>query len=399
MTKLNLALVHAYAWPEVRRGGERLVDDLKSYLRSAGHHVDVFCGTKGESRFHPGPQGRDYRLRIPWLRALEGYGLTRLEMFGARALVPMLLHRYDAVHAFTPTGALAAVAAGQPTVYTVIGHPTTATLPDSPIQRRTLAQAVASSSEVAALSRSAATSLEEALGRSPIVLPPGVQMSRFEPELRPRSGPPRFLFSGDLGNPDKGLGVLLSAFERVLVRHPDARLALSGPGRTDRVRREVGAVWDRIEGSIDVLGTGAVEDVPERYRGAHVTVLPSRDEAFGIVLVESLACGTPVIGGERGGAEDIVTSPETGKLVGFRDVEALAGAMDEGAELARDPCTPERCRAHAESWDWTVVGPKYEAVYRSIAGRRRPPGTALWRSGAIRPGARAERSGVRPSPS
>ncbi len=395
MKPLNIALVHAYSWPEVRRGGERLVDDLTTYLRGAGHRVDVFSGTKGESTFHPGPQGRNYRLHVPSLRALERRGVGRIETFGIRALVPLLLHSYDVVHAFTPTAALAAMAAGQSTVYTVIGHPTVEKLPDHRLQRTALTRAIAMSTEVAVLSRSAARALEP-MGRNPVVLAPGVALSRFAANLEPRSGPPRLLFSGDLGNPDKGLPTVLSAFDPILARHPEARLMLSGPGRPDRAVREVGAAWSRIEASVDLLGTGAVDDVPERYRSAHVTILPSRDEAFGIVHVESLASGTPTIGGKPGGAEDIIDT-DVGRLVGFGDVDGLVAAIDDCIGMAGEAASPERCRARSLAWDWSAIGPQYEAVYASIAGRRRLPGAALWRASRVKRAAPGVQSGARPS--
>lgn len=394
---LRIALVHAYSWPEVRRGGERLLDDLTTYLRAVGHAVDVYSGTTGESSFHHGANGRSYRMHIPWLRALEGYGLSPVETFGIRALVPLLVHRYDVVHAFTPTAALASVAAGQSTLYTVIGHPGPAD-PSGRVQRRTLARAITSSTEVAALSRSAAESITKTFGRAPQVLPPGVSMDRWRVNLEPRSGPPRILYSGDLRGPRKGIPILLAAFDRLRERHPEARLMLSGPRRAEWAMREIGSIRARIEPFVDELGAGTVDDVPERYRSAHVTVLPSRDEAFGIVLVESLACGTPVIGGTPGGPDDIVTS-EVGRLVEYGDVDALADAIDECIGLAADPATPARCRSLAEAWDWSRIGPRYEGLYESIAGRRTMPGVQLWRAARISLGARSAPSAAPPSPS
>ncbi|HYZ91751.1 MAG TPA: glycosyltransferase [Actinomycetota bacterium] len=391
---MKLALVHAFTWPEVRRGGERLLDDLTTYLRGAGHTVDVYSGTQRESQFHTGPDGRTYRLRIPWGRALGRIGLTRIETFAARALTPLLLHRYDAVHAFTPTAALAAVAAGHPTVYTVLGHPSAQALPRRRAQRSALVRAVASATEVAALSSSAADAVTSSFGRRPMVLPPGVFVDRFALNAEPRAGAPRLLFSGDLGNPDKGLVTLLHAFDRVLGAHPDARLALSGPGRADRVMDEIGAARGRIEAAVDVLGTGTVADVPRRYRSAHVTLLPSRDEAFGIVLVESLACGTPVVGGTAGGAEDIVTEDATGRLVVHGDIAGLASAIEDCITLARDPDGARRRRDHAKTWDWSTIGPRYESLYASVAGRRRLPGLGLFKRDG-----RAAPSAARPSPS
>ena len=396
MSSLNVALVHAYAWPEVRRGGERLVDDLTRYLRGRGHRVDAYCGTKAESRFFTGPGGRNYLFHVPSVRALERGGLGHIETFGARAVVPLLLHRYDVVHAFTPTAALASIAAGQPTIYTVIGHPTASSLPRHRFQRSALARAVRLSTEVAVLSRSAQRALEDAFGRRAVILPPGVGTSGFDPDLQPRSGPPCVLFSGDMGNPDKGLDVLVAAFEQVLHKHPDARLQLSGPGTTGRVERSAAASWERIRSAVDVLGTGAVEEIPDRYRSAHVTVLPSRDEAFGIVLVESLACGTPVIGGEPGGAEDIV-DPSVGRLVPHGDVYGLAVAIDECIRMATEEGTAARCDEHARRWDWAAIGTQYEAVYTSVAGRRGLPGLALLGS-RFRRDARGGPSAERPNP-
>lgn len=395
---MRIALVHAYSWPEVRRGGERLLDDLTTYLRRSGHIVDVYSGTTGESSFHHGAEGRSYRLRIPWLRALEGYGLSPVETFGIRALVPLLVHRYDVVHAFTPTAALAAVAAGQPTLYTVIGYPAPADPADRRVQQRTLASAIAWSTEVVALSRSAAESMSDVFGRVPHVLPPGVSLDRWPVASEPRTGPPRILYSGDLRGPRKGIPVLLTAFDRLLRKRPDARLVLSGPRRAEWAFREIGTIRERIESFVDEVGTGTVEDVPERYRSAHVTVLPSRQEAFGIAIVESLACGTPVIGGAPGGAEDIIT-PDVGRLVAYGDVGALADAIDECIDLAADPSTPARCREHAQRWDWSLIGPRYESLYDSIAGRRSLPGAKLVRAARVRWGARGERSGARPTPS
>ena len=383
---MKIALVHAFGWPEVRRGGERLVDDLTTYLRGAGHRVDVVVGTRGESQFSIGRHGRTYRLRIPWVRGLGRFGLSRVETFGVRALLPLLVHRYDVVHAFTPTAAIAARWMRQRTVYTVIGHPTSDTLPRRRMPRSSLSSAISASTEVAALSSSAATSIASAFDRTPIVLPPGILVNGFPANHQARTGPARLLYSGDLGNPDKCVPVLLAAFARLLSRHPNARLALSGPGSPERALDAVGSLREQVEGSIDVLGEGSVSDVPQRYRSAHVTVLPSRNEAFGIVLVESLASGTPVVACAPGGAEDIVTDKQVGRLVPPEDPEALAGAIDQCVDLAADPATPERCRAHAQAWDWSLVGPQYESLYESV-GRR-----------GVRRSARRARSAAPPSP-
>jgi glycosyltransferase involved in cell wall biosynthesis len=146
----------------------------------------------------------------------------------------------------------------------------------------------------------------------------------------------------------------------VLERYPDARLQLSGGG-------DPSWALTPADRNVDVIGAGDPADVPERYRRATVTVLPSVSEAFGLVLVESLACGTPAIGTDSGGAASIVDDERVGRIVPARNGEALAAAINECIELARDPATPARCRAHSMRWGWDeVIGPEHERVYGNV---------------------------------
>jgi len=99
-------------------------------------------------------------------------------------------------------------------------------------------------------------------------------------------------------------------------------------------------------------------------------VLPSEREAFGQVLVESLAAGTPVVGTEGAGAEKILANHEVAVMAERPDPESLALALGRGLELSRSPAVSNACKRHAERWDWTVVGPRFERLYAHvIAGR------------------------------
>src|SRR5579884_1669213 len=125
--ELSVALVHPFCWPEVRRGGERYVDELAGWLRSQGNQVDILTGTHDDSGVDVRADGAVVRRRRHWQRfRLARFGVTEVESFGAAVWPTLLRRRYDVVHAMTPTAALAARAAGQRTIYTVLGHP----LPD-----------------------------------------------------------------------------------------------------------------------------------------------------------------------------------------------------------------------------------------------------------------------------
>lgn len=343
---MRIALASPFSWPEVRRGGERYLDDLAHWLRGAGHDVTVVTG-----------QGH----RVHRLTARQG--LTTTDTFGLAAWRPLLSGRHDLVHALVPSAAVAGRLAGRRTVYTVLGLPTAAGFGRRPFDRRLLTSAVRRSTAVAAVSPAAAGAVADLTGRVPVVLPPGLREERFPLDPSPRPAPPQLLFPADAADPRKGLAGLLAAVDLLLARRPDVRLVLGGPGDP---RPALRAATDRVRAATEVRGVGELADVPALYRSATVTVLPSRHEAFGLVLVESLASGTPVVSLAEGGPAGIVTSPEVGRTCPPGDPAALAAALEQALALARDPATPQRCAEHARTWHWAHVGPQHEDLYRRV---------------------------------
>lgn len=340
---MRIALAHPYSWPEVRRGGERYLADLARWLEDAGHDVEVVTGS-----------GR--RL---WRRAARG-ALSPVDTFGLSAWAPLVRGRHDVVHALVPSAALAARLAGCRTVYTHLGLPTAEHFGRRPQDRRLFALAVQRSTAVTALSAAAAAAVRSLAPADVRVLPPGVRLDAFPPDLTPRTGPPRLLFPADASDPRKGLGTALAALDLLLDRRPDARLVLAGPGDPSAA---LAAASDRARAATDVVGTGELADVPDRYRAATVTVLPSRYEAFGLVLVESLASGTPAVATAEGGPAEILDDPLTGRTAAPADPADLATALDRVVSLAADPATPARCAEHARRYAWSTVGPAHEALY------------------------------------
>jgi phosphatidylinositol alpha-mannosyltransferase len=111
------------------------------------------------------------------------------------------------------------------------------------------------------------------------------------------------------------------------------------------------------------------------YADAWVTVLPSVSEAFGLVLVESLASGTPVVGSALGGIAEIVDRPEVGRLFEDRTPDALARAVLEALELAEDPDTVDACRARAADYSQDRCTDAYARLYAELvegSPRREP---------------------------
>jgi len=120
------------------------------------------------------------------------------------------------------------------------------------------------------------------------------------------------------------------------------------------------------------LGQRDQDKLPYYYSAAEVVVMPSHYESFGMVALESMACGTPVVASQVGGLAFLVQDGVTGFVVPDRDPEALA---DRLSLLLGDPELRQRmgkqASAYAQNFDWENVAVQIAGVYRSLLGVRR----------------------------
>ncbi|TEU13611.1 MAG: glycosyltransferase [Anaerolineales bacterium] len=163
------------------------------------------------------------------------------------------------------------------------------------------------------------------------VIPNGVDVTRFVPSSRHRTGPPTLVFVGRLRY-YKGLDTLLRAMPHV----PEASLTIVGEGP---MREEWQALSQELglAGRVTFVGEVDDADLPDYYQQADLFVFPSnaRSEAFGIALIEAMACGLPCIATELGtGTSWVVQDGITGLVVPPADPLALAEAI---TTLLQDP--------------------------------------------------------------
>jgi glycosyltransferase involved in cell wall biosynthesis len=205
-----------------------------------------------------------------------------------------------------------------------------------------------------------------------------VDPAEFRPELagrfRARVGiPDDAPLVGAVGRLDtwKVFDVLLDAFERAKVRRPELHLVVAGAEVRGKEQFAVGLAA-RAERMSDVHWLGPRADTPDLYADLDVFVLPSTEpEPYGIVVVEALASGTPVVVTDAGGAREIVdhAAAGSGTLVPPRDTGALADALVEVSPRTTNP--NERGARH--SLQPASETGRFAEIFREVArGDRRP---------------------------
>jgi glycosyltransferase involved in cell wall biosynthesis len=198
----------------------------------------------------------------------------------------------------------------------------------------------------------------------------GVDTTLFSPpsSWRPDPAAPRLLFVGLL-EPIKNVPILIEAFAALRGAVPGARLGIVGYGSLQKqVEQQIAQL--KLENAITLLGgLDRVKLASLMRNWCDILVLPSKSETFGVVLIEALATGKPVVASRCGGPESIVTHADFGALCTPNDATALARCLEE--TVARLPSfRSERIRTYVvEKFDYGTLARKLKECYSSVSGR------------------------------
>ncbi len=197
----------------------------------------------------------------------------------------------------------------------------------------------------------------------------GVDPERFAPQPQQAmraelglAGAPVVLTVGNLQE-HKGQRLVLDAFAALRTSHPQARLVIvgDGPDREWLTRRtaELG-----LGGAVTLAGTVPNAELARWYSAADVLVLASRREGWPNVLLEGMACGTPVVASAVGGIPEVVQSSAVGRLVAQRTPAAFAEAINNllAARLDR-----AQVRAYAQGYSWDRTSHDQLALFTALA--------------------------------
>jgi phosphatidylinositol alpha-mannosyltransferase len=172
-------------------------------------------------------------------------------------------------------------------------------------------------------------------------------------------------FLGRIDEPRKGLDVLLESLPRLAQRVPDARVLVAGPGDADELAERLPAT---IRSRVHFLGLVSEEDKRRLFHSADVYCAPNTgQESFGIVLLEAMAAGTPVVASDIDAFRRVLDDGQAGRLFPVGDPAALASSL---AELLLDPQRradlSERGNRVVAAYDWRVVASDIVTVYETV---------------------------------
>jgi D-inositol-3-phosphate glycosyltransferase len=224
--------------------------------------------------------------------------------------------------------------------------------------------------------------------RKVVIVPPGVDLNRFQPipadvakkRVGISCGDKVILFAGRI-EPLKGIDTLLQAMALIKERYPDVAedtcVAIVGgdpwSDSPDAEMARLQALREELEihDVVAFLGAKDQEILPNYYAAAEMVIMPSHYESFGMVALEAMAMARPVIASEVGGLAYLVRDGYNGFHVPSRDPEALAARIFE--LLTNESCRTTmgaNARDYAHNFDWTNIVRRMLPVYAEAVGYR-----------------------------
>ncbi|MFD4834812.1 glycosyltransferase family 4 protein [Streptomyces uncialis] len=362
---MRIGIVCPYSW-DVPGGVQFHIRDLAEHLIRLGHEVSVLAPSDDDTPLPPYVVSAGRAVPVPY-----NGSVARLNFgFLSAARVRRWLHdgTFDVIHIHEPAAPSLALL----TCWAAQG-PIVATFHTSNPRSRAmiaaysiLQAALEKISARIAVSEYARRTLVEHLGGDAVVIPNGVDVDFFaHAEPRPEWQGGTIGFIGRIDEPRKGLPVLMKALPRILAERPDARLLVAGRGDAEEALAPLPA---ELRSRVEFLGMISDEDKARLLRSVDLYVAPNTGgESFGIILVEAMSAGAPVLAADLDAFAQVLDQGAAGELFANEDAGALAGAAvrllgdeERRAELSRHGSK------HVRRFDWSTVGADILSVYETV---------------------------------
>ncbi len=364
---LRIALVTEYYYPHL--GG--ICEHVHFFAREArrrGHHVDIITSNL------PGAEPQPHVIRLgrsqpvyfngSQARVTIGIGLRReMRKILARG-------RYDVVHVHSPLTPMLPVLAIEEADCPVVGtfHTYFDKSASYSLLNRYLQKRLDMLDAAICVSHSTTVALDRYFSAPWQIIPNGIDTEVFHPSVSApaalRRDVPSILFLGRF-DPRNGLTTLIDSFQRVKGRRRQAQLVVVGDGP---LRAHY---YKQARGDRDITFVGAVlEGRPSYYAHSSIYACPTTKASFGITLLESMACETPIVCSDILGFQDVVVNGREALMTPCGDRDALADALvqlldDEGLRIQLGTTG----RYESMKYSWPRVTSQVLDVYHNVMGR------------------------------
>lgn len=365
---MRVGLVCPYSW-DVPGGVKEHVRDLAEELLRLGHEVSVLAPGDPDAEVEPYVVLSGRAVPVPFNGSVARLSFGPVSASRTRRWIREggfdLLHVHEPV---SPSVSMLAVwAASGP----VVGTFHSSYLSRSRVYGASygiLQPTLERITARIAVSEAARNTVVQHVGGDAVLIPNGVALRRYA-KADPMPGWPghggTLGFLGRIDEPRKGLPVLLEALRAVVAEHPGVRLLVAGPGDVDEVRDSIDPdLRDRVE----LLGLVSDEDKAAMLHSVDLYVAPNTGgESFGIILLEAMAAGAPVLASDLDAFRSVLDDGRAGRLFPVGDAGALAAAANG---LLRDraerTALAEAGTAVARRYDWQTVAQQVLAVYETV---------------------------------
>lgn len=366
---MRVGLVSPYSF-DVPGGVQFHVRDLAEHLLAAGHQVSVLAPADDGTMLPDYVASAGSALPVPYNGSVARISFG--PVYSARVKRWLAEGGFDVLHVHEPSSPSLSMLAMWAATGPVVATFHTANLRSRVMQAAypLLRPGFEKISARIAVSEDARRTLVDHLGGDAVVIPNGVDVDRFAraepvPVWRGAPGAPTLAFVGRLDEPRKGLPVLAAALPALLARHPGARLLVLGRGDGQDA---LAGLEPSARARVELLGALDDDAKASLLRSVDAYVAPhTGGESFGIVLVEAMSAGAPVVAADLSAFRRVLGDGGLGVLVPVGSPAGLAGGL---ADLLDDAPRRAALSVAASSavrrYDWSRVAAAVLAVYETV---------------------------------
>jgi phosphatidyl-myo-inositol alpha-mannosyltransferase len=360
---MRIGLVCPYDW-SAPGGVKQHISDLAVSLIELGHYVNVLTPATNEENLPSWVTSAGTAIGLPYNGSVARIKFDPPAFSRTRAWIKK--NKFDILHLHEPTSPspsiIAAWSARGPIVAT--HHTSNERSYAAKNMQFALQPMMEKIAARIAVSEDAKRTMINHFGGDAVIIPNGVRVSDFTkfPAKAIDSGPFRILFLGRIDESRKGLSVLLAALEKVIEKFPDLICEIVGPGEVDEINPKISA---------NLVFKGMLSSIEKAraYTSSDVYVAPNLGgESFGIVLLEAMSAGCPVLASDLSAFKRVLNDGEAGALFETANAESLANEL---ISLLQDP---EKRRAlrnsgfqRAKEFDWSHIVRQILDVYASVS--------------------------------